>query len=91
MQPYPYFAKKTDSNDEGRKNLVVYALCYTAIGVAVNLVIFMSTLGVFTSSCPSGACPSVLALMGVLISNSEFWLNVIIWPAKLAAFLWRSF
>ncbi len=93
MLPYPYFAKKTDnaSDDKGRKKMVVYALCYIAIGFVANLVMFMSIIGVFTSSCPSGACPSVVTLIRALILNPEFWLNVIVWPVKLVAFLWRSF
>lgn len=91
MTPYYYFAKKTDNGkDEGMKKIVFYALCYIAIGLVVNLVLLVSESGILTSSCPAGTCPTMMELMRNLILNQEFWLNVIIWPVKLIAFLWRS-
>lgn len=94
MPSRPYFAKKTDNaNDEGRKKLVVYALCYIAIGVVVNLALFLSDTGISTPSCQPDVqwCPTAVELIGNVILRPDFWLNIVIWPVKLAVFLWHGF
>lgn len=89
MVQRPYFATKTDGDESGKK-ATLYALGYVAIGVVVNLALFLSNLGILTAACTSVACPTIVELMVNVILKPEFWLNVIIWPLKLTAFLWRS-
>lgn len=91
---YPYNAVTTNPDNNGgrKKAALLYALlCYLAIGFGVAVVLFVSDTGILTSSCDAGTCPTSIAeLIGNLVRNMEFWLDVIVWPAKLIVFLTRA-